>query len=164
MVVVTKLLKRRKLRRYMMKTMTALILVRRARRRLADLRLNAEGPTKKKSIWIKPWLQKRSTQGAFENLITEFPNEDPVAYKNFLRMDKASFDKVLDCIRPIIEKKNTRLRECISVSERLCHIFVWWLYLCYTHNLRQDIMWKEDKIFGLNFFISHLNSLICYVP
>ncbi|KAI0242651.1 hypothetical protein LSAT2_012155, partial [Lamellibrachia satsuma] len=39
--------------------------------------------------------------------------------KNFLRMQQPQFDELLAKVTPIIEKRDTRMRESISPAERL---------------------------------------------
>lgn len=39
--------------------------------------------------------------------------------KIFIIMDKASFDKYANLINPLIQKKNTRFRNAISIKERI---------------------------------------------
>lgn len=92
----------------------AIVIYRRARRH----RLQAKRRTRQ--WWVNPWLMKRREQGAYNNLVTELRETDKRSYKNFLRMDEANFNFILNSVRPYIEKKDTRLREAISADQRLC--------------------------------------------
>ena len=57
--------------------------------------------------------------GAYHCLMKELQSEDPAALKNFLRMQQPQFDELLAKVTPIIEKRDTRMRESISPAERL---------------------------------------------
>lgn len=73
----------------------------------------------KKRIWTRKWIEMRPNNGAYNKLMQELENEDTPSLNNFLRMDKASFDKIANLKEPLIKKKNTRFRNAISVKERL---------------------------------------------
>jgi hypothetical protein len=45
--------------------------------------------------------------------------EDPNGLKNFLRMDMASFNELLEMVTPLIKKRDTLMRNSISPAERL---------------------------------------------
>lgn len=49
----------------------------------------------------------------------ELQIEAPGLYKNFLRMDHASFQELLELIKPDIEKEDTYWREAIHAGQRL---------------------------------------------
>ncbi|KAI0214829.1 hypothetical protein LSAT2_033151 [Lamellibrachia satsuma] len=49
----------------------------------------------------------------------ELQSEDPAALKHFLRMQLPQFEELLAKVTPIIEKRDTRMRESISIPERL---------------------------------------------
>ena len=44
---------------------------------------------------------------------------EPDDYRNFLRMDSASFDELLGLVTPFIQKEDTIMRQSISPMERL---------------------------------------------
>ncbi|XP_046548032.1 protein ANTAGONIST OF LIKE HETEROCHROMATIN PROTEIN 1-like [Haliotis rubra] len=74
---------------------------------------------KPKSVWVRNWILRRNTAGAYNSLLRELEQEDPRSLKNFLRMDKANFDILLEKISPYIEKKCTPMRNSIPVGEKL---------------------------------------------
>ncbi|ESO83759.1 hypothetical protein LOTGIDRAFT_132951, partial [Lottia gigantea] len=39
--------------------------------------------------------------------------------KNFLRMNRASFQELLELLDPVIRRNDTNMRECITAGERL---------------------------------------------
>lgn len=57
-------------------------------------------------------------RGILNMLNEELLPEDPMAYKNFLRMNNASFEKLLGLVYNKIKKQDTQFRECISARCR----------------------------------------------
>nr|CAI5840206.1 unnamed protein product [Callosobruchus analis] len=80
------------------------------------LRLNKK--KKRKNIWVKEWLQKRSILSHIQ-LIKELRNSSENDLKNYLRMNEECFQLLLSSIKPHITKKDTVMRESISAEERL---------------------------------------------
>ncbi len=72
-----------------------------------------------RKTWIKSWVSRRQTQGAFANIVRELDCEDPEKFRQFHRLDRASFEEVLTLVRPIIEKEDTQLRCSLKPVERL---------------------------------------------
>jgi len=72
---------------------------------------------KKRSVWVKDWLLKRTTF-SHVNLLTELKLE-PGDWFNYLRMDEETYLELLHLVTHLIKKKNTHLREAISAHERL---------------------------------------------
>ena len=70
-------------------------------------------------VWTKSWILKRSTQGAFNQLLVELRLCDTSSYRNFVRMDASSFEELLRAVAPLITHKNTVMRTAISPAERL---------------------------------------------
>jgi hypothetical protein len=73
---------------------------------------------RKKRIWMKEWLKKRS-EFTHERLLNELRTSEPNDFKNFVRLDAESFDELLQLIEPYIKKVDTTMRDAISVSQRL---------------------------------------------
>nr|CAI5840130.1 unnamed protein product [Callosobruchus analis] len=73
---------------------------------------------KRKNIWVKEWLQKRSILSHIQ-LIKELRNSSENDLKNYLRMNEECFQLLLSSIKPHITKKDTVMRESISAEERL---------------------------------------------
>lgn len=82
---------------------------------------NEEIEPKRRKIWVRKWLEKRSSDGAHQTLLEEFRNEDGQKhlYKNFLRMNEENFKELLELVSPIIKKNDTNMRTAIPPSERL---------------------------------------------
>ena len=72
-----------------------------------------------RSIWVRKWIEKRQQNGVYHQLLKELCEEDHRSYRNFLRMDRESFEQLVVRIRPFIERKLTNFRAPISVEERL---------------------------------------------
>ena len=75
-------------------------------------------------VWVKPYLLEhyRFTQGMYENLVKQLATSDfgiKGEYKNFMRMQPALFHELLEGIRPLISKQDTRMRMSITPEVRL---------------------------------------------
>ncbi|MCL4138429.1 UNVERIFIED_CONTAM: hypothetical protein GTU68_042216, partial [Idotea baltica] len=53
------------------------------------------------------------------NLQKELSLQDAEMYRQYLKIDTNSFYKLFDLIKPLVQRKNTVMRECISTTERL---------------------------------------------
>ena len=63
---------------------------------------------KKRSVWVKPWLQRRNKLGVYHTLLQELRIEAEDEYKKFLRMSPEVFDELLTLVKPEIEKETTK--------------------------------------------------------
>ena len=59
--------------------------------------------------WVKPWIRRRNALGAHHALLSELRNEDQTNFKNFVRMDPAAFDELLELVTPLIKRRDTWL-------------------------------------------------------
>ena len=73
-------------------------------------------------LWTQPWIGNRLRFGAYHALLSELRSDDVSGYKRFLRMDPVSFDVLLQKVRPMITKQNTKLRLSIPAEERLAFL------------------------------------------
>ena len=87
-----------------------LLLIRRRRRRLR---------ASHRKTWTKRWILRRKQQGAYDNLIRELNAEDPETFRQYHRLDRESFEDILQLISPHISKQDTRLRLSLNARERL---------------------------------------------
>ena len=78
-----------------------LLLLNRRRRRRANWR--------SRQVWMKKWLMRRSTQGAYTTLIKELDAEDPEKYRQFHRLDRQAFEDVLATVGPLITNSMTAI-------------------------------------------------------
>ncbi|GFY77097.1 DDE Tnp4 domain-containing protein [Trichonephila inaurata madagascariensis] len=74
---------------------------------------------KKRKIWQRKWLQRRTQLGCYENLMKELALEDSESYRRFLRMDVSTFEELVALVSPSIERNNTSMREAILAAERI---------------------------------------------
>ncbi|XP_041850894.1 uncharacterized protein LOC121646080 [Melanotaenia boesemani] len=86
-----------------------LLLMRSRRRRRSKVR----------RTWVRSWLQKRTGQGVYANLLQEMRLEDPESFRQYHRLDRESFGRVLEMVGPSIRKVDTTMRQSISPGERL---------------------------------------------
>ena len=72
----------------------------------------------KRSIWIKPWLQRRAERGVYNNLFQELIETNSL--KGYIRMDRMHFDYLVERLYPYLLKDDTILRESIKPAEQVC--------------------------------------------
>ncbi|KAK3929685.1 Cytochrome P450 11B1, mitochondrial [Frankliniella fusca] len=72
-----------------------------------------------RKVWVKPWVARRKAQGFHHNLFLELQLEDPNKYRRCMRMNADLFEYLLTKVTPLIQRRNTHLRESISPAERL---------------------------------------------
>jgi len=75
-----------------------------------------ENRKRKRTIWMQPWIANREIHGAYHALLQELYDK---SYRNFLRMDKGSFEMLLHKVAPYIRCQNTKMRLSITTEERL---------------------------------------------
>ena len=73
---------------------------------------------KKRSKWSKSWLLKRN-EFSHSNLLQELRLNEPQDWFNYLRMNEETFLELLSMVTPLIEKKDTTLRNAITPHQRL---------------------------------------------
>jgi len=71
---------------------------------------------KRKRFWVHPDFEK-NYERRFSIIAEEM--QDPVKFKQVYRMSAECFDELTRLVGPRIEKKNTRFRKAIGVTERL---------------------------------------------
>ena len=61
-----------------------------------------------RKLWVKPWISTRETDGAFHRLLKDLEG-DPEHYSNYLRLDLARFEELVQSVYPpFLKKKETR--------------------------------------------------------
>ena len=70
-------------------------------------------------IWTREWILNRESHGAYNQLLKELQLLDTSSYKNFVRMDAATFEELLCMVAPKITYKDTVMRQAVSPGERL---------------------------------------------
>ena len=89
-------------------------------KRLSKVNIISKRKRKPRSEWVKSYLLRRPQYGLFEHLIAELASDYIGDYKNFMRMSPETFNELLDSVGPLIQKKNTVLRDAIPPEQRLC--------------------------------------------
>ncbi|KAG8239714.1 hypothetical protein J437_LFUL019072, partial [Ladona fulva] len=73
----------------------------------------------KRSCWVKPWIMQQSEFSACSMLAKELRIEDPLQFRNFVRMSSQQLQLMVELLGPIIGKKDTKFRTAISVHDRV---------------------------------------------
>lgn len=87
------------------------------KKRCAILILRLLKPSEKR-YWMKNWLQKRESRSHM-TLVRELKQSHHEDLLNYLRITPETFNILLIMVKPYIEKLNKKLRQAISVEERL---------------------------------------------
>ncbi len=74
---------------------------------------------RRRTVWVRPWLERRVELGQYTRLLEELRVEDVRAFKNFLRMDPDMFHELLDRMVPRLTKKETFCRKPLSPGLKL---------------------------------------------
>ena len=72
----------------------------------------------KRSIWVKPWLQRRAELGVYNNLFQELIERNSL--KDYIRMDRMHFYYLVERLYPYLLKDDTILRESIKPAAQVC--------------------------------------------
>lgn len=65
-------------------------------------------------VWVRQWILRRPEHGLYEKLMVELRNEDPRAFKHFMRMPPAMFDEVVQRLTPRLTKQDTNYRASLE--------------------------------------------------
>ena len=74
---------------------------------------------RKRSVWVKLWLQRRPLHGQYEQLMKELHAEDVSGFNNFMRMEPQAFHELLTRIAPRITKQDTNYRKALEAGLKL---------------------------------------------
>ena len=74
---------------------------------------------KRRSVWVRPWIGRRLELGIYHQLMVELRREDPSAFHNFMRMDPAMFDELLERLTPRLLKPSTFCRQSLEPGLKL---------------------------------------------
>lgn len=75
--------------------------------------------SKNKRKRTREWLNRRHDgKGILQMLNDELLNEDPVSYRNFLRLTGDVFEKLLKSVESDIAKADTVMRDSVSARSR----------------------------------------------
>lgn len=70
---------------------------------------------RRRAIWVRQWIIRRPQLGLYDRLMVELRNEDPRAFKNFMRMPPVMYDELVERLTPALTKETTRLRAPLVV-------------------------------------------------
>lgn len=73
----------------------------------------------KRTEWVSKFLVERKEKGFFSVLKKELILRDQERFRRYLQMDTDTFYEIVEAVRPLIEKKQTHLRETVSSEERV---------------------------------------------
>ena len=74
---------------------------------------------RRRRVWVRPWLLRRPVLGAYEQLMQELRLEDEAAFTNFLRMEPAMFQELVDRVGPRIRRQETWYRKPLEPGLRI---------------------------------------------
>ncbi|KAF2888781.1 hypothetical protein ILUMI_17392 [Ignelater luminosus] len=74
---------------------------------------------RKRKVWIKNWLQRRPNNNVLHMLSKELLEEDPMSYRNFLRLTNSQFLYILSLVTKDIAKQETFMRDSISAQNSI---------------------------------------------
>lgn len=86
---------------------------------LLILCMSKKNELKKKKKWVRSWVQRRNNLGAYHTLTRELELEDAQQFRNFCRFSSVEVELLVQLVNPLIFKKNTPMRNAISVRERM---------------------------------------------
>ncbi|CAM1308213.1 Uncharacterised protein r2_g1811 [Pycnogonum litorale] len=69
--------------------------------------------------WVRPWKADRKSSGAYHHLMNDMRLTDIDSWRRYIRMDHDQFTKLLELVQPLIERRDTILRQAIPAAEKL---------------------------------------------
>ena len=85
----------------------------------APRRRRREGPRRRRSVWVRPWVGRRDQLGCYDTLLKELEAEDTAAYGQFMRMTPEMFNLIEARIARHILKSDTNCRRAIEPGKKL---------------------------------------------
>lgn len=76
---------------------------------------------RRRSIWVRPWLshERRLHFGDWDQLMNELRIEDEHSFFNYVRMEPAMFDELLQRVGPRIRRMDTHYRRALEPGLKL---------------------------------------------
>ena len=81
--------------------------------------LDDDRTTRKRKSWCRDWLLRRAERGAFHMIFKELALEDTAGFNEYMRMPYDKFVALVEAVTPLIQKKDTIMRDSIKPNERL---------------------------------------------
>ena len=90
---------------------------------MAQLLHNRRHPRRhqRKTVWVRPWLERRLQFGHYFRLLEELRIEDERSFRNFLRVDPRMFHELLQRLEHRISKQDTWYRKSIEPGLELAN-------------------------------------------
>ena len=65
--------------------------------------------SRERRCWVQPWvdLERQSWFGQYSQLMEELRIEDPASFRNFIRVEPAMFDELVQRLTPRLQKQHT---------------------------------------------------------
>ena len=82
------------------------------------LLLKQKRKIRKRHYWVHPVVSKRLLNGQFYKLYEDLRSH-PGKFLNYFPMNVHTIDKLLNIIRPHVQRQDTNMRKCIPPEERL---------------------------------------------
>ena len=68
---------------------------------------------------MRSWLARREKESVYHRLLKELSVDDHETLKNWFRLDKNQYHRLLELVTPLIAKSDTRMRKAVTEGERL---------------------------------------------
>ena len=86
-------------------------------------RNNIRRPRRAPIVWMKDYLKRRTREGQYYTLLRHLKDPTSVGHArefyNYMRMDSALFEEILNRVGPHIERQNMNYGICVSAGEQL---------------------------------------------
>ena len=73
-----------------------------------------------RSQWVRPWIARRKSDGAFYTIFQELKQEDTEGFRGYVMLNTTSFEKLVKLRAPSFLKKDTVMREYMKPEEMCC--------------------------------------------
>ena len=68
---------------------------------------------------MRSWLARGEKESVYRRLLKELSVDDHETPKNWIRLDKNQYDRLLELVTPLIAKSETKVRKAVTAGERL---------------------------------------------
>lgn len=108
--------------------------------------------------WVRAWIENRSLSGATHFIDNELCYTFPEDFKNLLRMSEENFHFLLERVSPLIQKKDTNMREAIPAKGKL---MITLRYLAADNSFKSlEFFFKIPKSTISKFLVEVLDAII----
>lgn len=71
----------------------------------------------KRRFWVHPYIQRNLSSRLF--IAARELSENDTKFQSVYRMGKRTFEQLVEITSPIIQRRNTNMRECVPAEERI---------------------------------------------